>query len=404
MSLETLANGRNSVSVHMYDGIYPLTEEMSFPEALISIETISQLHKRRNLLNKLPRFLRNMFGLGADDHYGERSGEGHYVVEIRPSQRFIAKYGIERFGLEPQMFLRPGDPSVILSAWCGDINIASLLTKGMIGFADPIKIGDGFAGRLQAAKDIVKIGEADYEAGWFMNDDQMFRMLDAIMRYPGITEGYTFLSRTGDELSQGWNCGAFFWYLMDKSGLVPKEESERLKIDLRYADIFFDNPLPLSPAGEKGVRWLKNKGEALIPEWKIAALVGVDMFVGKCGVEFFDKRKIVEEIVGNRPKYHAARIWEHANVIEWLRNPANRDFESQGIITELLPTVREGRPLGLPYRTVEENEHNRYVLSSHYARLQEKGDEYRRRKLLKAGLHDRHLEFRALEAELYKKQ
>lgn len=415
MSLEHVMNSRNSVTVHMYDSIYPLTEEESFPENLISIEIISQLHKRRKLINGIvPRFMRNMFGLGADDQFGERSGEGHYVVEIHLSKRFIDIYGIERFALEPQMFMRPGDPSIIFTAWSGDVNIASLLTRGMVGFTDPIREGNGFAGKFQSFGDVVKIGEAGYEAGWFMSNEQTFRMLDAIMKYPGIKEGYTFLSRIGDypdhlfnpagnRMGNGRNCGDFFWYLMDKSGVVPMGISDPLKIRLGYPACYFDKPIPLSPAGQKGVEWLaKNEGVSTIPEKIMARLVGWDMFCSQYGIEFFDKKKVVEKIRDDLPEFHAARIWDHANVIEWLRNPANRDFEGKGIITELLPEVRAGQPHYDPRRTVKENEKNRYILSPNRARLQEVGEEYRRHKLAKARLHDgAHLALREFEEKLY---
>lgn len=192
---------------------------------------------------------------------------------------------------------------------------------------------------------------------------------------------------------------------MDKAGVVPKETSERLKIQLGYPACYFDKPIPLSPAGQKGVKWLaENEAASLIPDEEMARCVGLSMLFGKYGIEFFDKKRIVQEIREERPEFHSALIWEHANVIDWLRNPANRDFESRGIITELRSAVDGEYPIYSPHRRFNEGAHNRYVLSPHRAAYQKRGDKFRRRKLKKAGLdNDLHLEQRRLEEGLYKK-
>ncbi len=418
MTLESCINDKNWVALHIYDGFYPLTEEMSFPEALMSLEIISQLHKKRKAVKEnIPRILRSMFGFDADDHHGERSSEGHYMMWVHLSDRFIAAYGIERPIIDKGLgrtLMYQNRPTDLFTAWSGETNIAGLLTEGMAGLAKPVRQeGGGLSGRFQSFEDAMKLGEADYEAGWFMSDEQAYRLLESFSLYLGTTQGYSFLRTIkerpnapfepdGKQLVNGYNCGDFAWFALDHAGIVPKEVSGRLKIRLWYPSSYYDHPIPLSALGQKGVRWLaKNPDAAVIPDEEMAKLAWRDLFFGHFGVEFFDKRRVVEEVAKHRPEFHAARIWEHANVIDWLKNPGNRDFESKGIVTELLPPVQEGKAITSPYRSVDECSNTRYVLSSLRAKYHEQGHEYRRRKLAKAGLHgDAYLRFRKLQDAL----
>lgn len=418
MSLESRVNDRNWVALQMYDSFYPLTEEMSFPEALISLEIISTLHKRRKAYTmfkeKIPRFLQKTLNLDVDLNYGERSGEGHYMMWIHFSDRFVAAHAIERLLFDHHLghtLMYPNRPTDLFTGWSGETNIVGLLTRGIAGLAQPVKQEGGWSGHFQSFTDAVRLGEADYEAGWFMTDEQAYHLLEACSIYPGTSSGYSFLRTIaerpntpfepeGRELVNGYNCGDFAWFALDHAGIVPKNVSEALKIRFSYPSPHYNCPLPLSTLGQKGVDWLvKNGSPSIIPTKVLGELAWRDLFFGYHGLEFFNTKKIAEDIAAHRPCFHAARIWEHANVITWLKTHAH--FQSKGVISELYPAVQKGDLITTPYREVKETTANRFILSGHYQRHQEKGNEYRRRKLAKAGLHaDAYLQFRKLQESL----
>src|SRR5690242_8830957 len=69
-------NDRNWVALNIFDSIYPMTGEQTFPEALSSLETIFQVSTKRDLGRSILRPL----GLLKHDRMGGRSNMGHYLI------------------------------------------------------------------------------------------------------------------------------------------------------------------------------------------------------------------------------------------------------------------------------------------------------------------------------------
>jgi hypothetical protein len=402
------ANDRNWIAVHIYDGIHPMTEEQSFPEALGSLEIINQLKTRRKLERDLGRFLNP----NGRDH-GLRSGEGHYMVWLHFSDRFLGAHPIDRAAIGEEKFIFRDRETDIFTAWSGDTNIVALLREGIRGLARPLRDSTTgtLSGRFQGFADAVELGEADGAAGWFIDDEGAARALATLDSYAGRTLGYSFLSPIEDKpnapyespnarLVNGNNCGDYAYTALVASGAVTRAEVEAIKIGFWYPSKYFDRPLPLRGVGARGARWLaKHPDVTVLPSNVMVKLGWLDLLFKPTGLEFFDKEALAGEIRAEWPRFERARIWDHERAIAWMREHA--DFVSKGIVTELLPASRDGRPITWPERTVAATPANSWRLSTDFAHYRKIGQRIERRKLRRDGLGDGAAEaLRALQDSL----
>ena len=388
--LNARASDENWITLNLYDSFFPMTEERSFPENLNSIEIMfNNYHKRQIRLQIEEFFLKK-------NPHGLRSREGHYIVWVHLSDRFLANHHIDRAAIGEHVFLFNGKSSDILTGWSGSVNLAALLREGIKGMARPI-IRDGRPlGGLNSPEEISRLGDADYEAGWFLSDAQAETILRSIANYHGRQVGYAFLGLGSErpnpphdppnaQLVNGYNCTDFAFYLLTEAGVITRDEAESLKIRLWYPEKYFDTALPLSRLGQKGKEWLeRNPAATSIPDSVIAELGWADLLFGRYGVEFFYKQRLFSETWRGELRYRAARVWDMANVISWMRRRAQ--FSAKGITTEILPAVRAGTPFTEPYRRIRESRDNRFILSDEGLDYKARGLALEERKLKRNGI------------------
>lgn len=393
-SAAAAADDRNWVAAHVFDSIYPMTDEQSFPEALSSLELINQLFTKR----LLGRELEKKIGIHPNG-YGTRSREGHYLLWIHFSDAFVRNHPGIRQAAEQKMFLYPNRDNDIFTAWSGDVNLGAFLTQGVRGLGAPIIDPDTRKprGNFQAFSDITPLGDADYEAGWYMTDEQAERILTVFKSYKGPELGYSFLRPIEEkpnppyepanaQLVNGYNCGDFVFYALTTSGVISKDTVESLKINFWYPRQYFDRPLPLKGVGKKGYEWLiAHPGNPVIPGDVTIKIAWFDLLFNPKGVEFFDKELLVEEFWDHSYPLAAARIWDQAHAISYLMESA--EFRSKGIVSEILPAVQAGVPITSPERTVVDTPKSRYRLTKSFHRLQARGDRMARRKLKSAHIY-----------------
>ncbi len=386
-------NDKSWVAVHVFDSVYPMTGEQTFPETEASIEIINQLFQKRKAFRGLARTLG--FNVGK---LGERTDMGHYLIWIHLSDDFISHHPEIDKQVDPYMFAFAGRKTDIFTAWSGSVNISAFLTKGVRGLAEPIRDANGkLQGNYQNfVKDIVPLGDADYEGGWYMNTDQAEKILTSFHSYKGTTEGYSFM-RTGAErpnlpydpanaqLVNGYNCGDFVFYALNTAGIVPKEVSESLKISFWYPKIYFDRALPLMGVGQKAANWLgQHPDQTSLPDSTMIGMAWPELLFGTRGLELFDKRKMVEEIWQYHYPLTSGRIWDQAHAIAWLKTHA--EFRSKGIYTEIYQAVKNDIPIVSPVRTVPETKSNHFVKSNEFARMTQSGNRFQGRKYKDADL------------------
>jgi hypothetical protein len=161
---------------------------------------------------------------------------------------------------------------------------------------------------------------------------------------------------------------------------------EALKVQFWYPREYFDQPLPLRQVGEKGAKWLAGNPDAVVFPGNVMTKLGWSaLLFDPSGLEFFDKKALVENTRVNWTPLAMGRIWEHAHAIEWLKSRG--DFQSKGIITELKALVEADVKIQSPERSVEETSANRYRLSKHWRSLQKRGDRHYGVKMREAGLN-----------------
>ena len=385
------ADDRNWIALHIWDSFYPMSEDRTLPENLNSLEVMyNYFHKRLVILDIEKFFLKT-------NPFGVRSREGHYAVWIHLSDRYLANHPINRaeLGGDP-IFLYPDRDNDILTGWSGAANLAGLLRHGLKGLGEPVIMEGKPFWLLSSVPELQNFGEADYEGGWFMTDDQTDRMMRAFPQYPGRTKGYSFLSLVterddhayepqGAQLMNGYNCGDFAFYLLEKGGVIPREETEALKIKLWYPDRYFDHPLPVSNLGQKGTDWLNQHPDATgIPGDVFQSIAWADLLFGYYGVEFFYKQRIFSETWRGELHYLPARVWDQAKAINWLRG--RNEFRSKGIRTEMSVLASRGIPITDPYRHVQPTRENSWVLSEEYDHYQRLGANLEHRKLRRNGI------------------
>jgi len=385
-------NDKSWVALHIFDSMYPMTDDQTFPAAISSLETLTQLYTKRKAFRDLARF----FALPVSG-YGDRSREGHFLIWIHLSDQFIAAHPGIRSQVDPYMFLFPDRETDIFTAWSGSVNIAAFLTSGVKGLGMPSYDSNGnVMGNFQTFSEIWPLGDADYEGGWYMNDQQAEKILTSFHSYPGPTRGYSFLrpvseswnppaEAPGAQLGNGYNCGDFVFYALTTAGIVSRDEVDSFKIDFWYPLAYFDKALPLKGAGQRGYNWLMaNPGQTTIPNNTMISIAWSDLLFGHNGVEFFNKTQLVKEFVQYQYPLQAARLWDQAHAITWLQKTAQ--FRSKGIYSEIYPALRIGDRITSPERTIPATPRNHWVFSRAHASIESSGDVFQKRKLKQAGI------------------
>jgi hypothetical protein len=384
------SNDWNWLSFHIIDSFYPMTEDRSFAENLNSIEVMFNYYYKRKLNLDIGNALMK------PNPFGTRSREGHYIVWLHFSDRFLRKSRPDRRRLGDKVFLYQNSDTDILTGWSGSVNLAALLRQGIEGFTVPVYKSDGRReGGLNSVHEVFALGESDAEGGWFLSDEQMERVLDAVYNYRGWDEGYAFMMKTADrpspfepagaDLMNGYNCGDFAFELLVASGVISREEVESLKIKLWYPTKYYDRPLPLSALGQKGKNWLDANPQApSIPDGVLTEIAWFDLLFNPYGVEFFQKQTIFSETWRGELVYKAARVWDQERVMAWLK--VRSQFASKGVISELKAFAQNGTRITEPYRLVAESYENRFHLSNEGLDYRKKGVALEEKKLKRNGI------------------
>ncbi|MCC7442176.1 MAG: hypothetical protein IT285_11110 [Bdellovibrionales bacterium] len=390
---ERAPNDRNWIALNIWDGIYPLLEEHSAPEGLMALEIIESVYARR----QLGRQISDLFG--GKPGYGNRSSQGHYMFWLHFSDHFVRERPWLRERLGNDRFMYGDRDTDVFTGWSGMTNLMAFLREGIRGLAAPVVIDPDtgrLSGNLQGFGDAVATGDADYEAGFFLTDDQAERAVEAFTTYAGHGAGYSFLRSieekpnapyepAGAQLVNGYNCGDFAFHVLTSSGAVPRWEVERLKIRFWYPERYLNQPIPLREVGAKGFEWMEENPDAtFFPGNVMMKLAWADLLFKPRGLTFFDTAALAREIQTEGGRVVPARIWDHVTSMEWLRE--NAEFRAKGIVTELLPAVKAGLRIVSPVRTVLETPDNRWRASKDAAKWARWGERYMRRKLKHAGI------------------
>ena len=381
-------NNRNWVAMHIFDSIYPIEEDGTFADSLSTMETTIQQFTKRQFFRTVEQKLHLK-----TDSFGDRNNEGHYLMWLHFSDDFIAKHPNMNQSVQPFMYMYPDHRQTdVFTAWGGNINVEALLTQGVSGLGVPTT--GNYANFLN---DVVTLGDADYEGGWYMTDDQAERILTSFNTYPGVKDGYSFLRSVAvkpnapyeppaAQLVNGYNCGDFVMYALRTAGVLTHDVEESLKIKFWYPEVYYANPLPLKGVGAKGAQWLNNNpGQTALPQSTMLGYAWPTLLFSNRGMEFFDKKTIASNIQEFWYPLNYARVWDQAHVIAWVKT--NNEFRSKGILTELLPAVLSGAHITSPDRTVTPTPRNTYTLSNSYKRMMKSGDGMIRRKLKDAHVY-----------------
>ena len=406
----TVDQGRNWVALQIWDSIYPVPVDRSFPEHLIAFETVFQIYNRRLVDHEV----RSAMAFGTNrNRFWTRSREGHFMLWVHLSDSFLARRRVDRRAFPAGAFLFPERENDLFIGWGGSANLVALLREGLRGLARPTPKtdGSGVEGAFHGFEVASAMGEADYEGGWYMDDEQASLLVDSVRTYPGLSRGYSFLRLAserpnapyeppGAELVNGYNCGDFAFYALANAGIVPREESEALKIRLSYPDAYLSRRLPLEGLGVREMEWLRGNPLTLtVPDGQLRSMAWQDLLFGRTGLEIFDEKAVVDTIERERPVTRYGRIWDQAHAIEWLKHRA--EFSSKGVLSELAYYSRGTRRIPSPEPVRSDRGRFRFELSREARGYAASGREIERRKLERAGLTGEALEaVRSLQAGL----
>ncbi len=368
-------NDRNWVSVNVWDSFYPLMMEKTIPESLMALEVIFRQYYKYNAI----RGIKEMFGANDKPLYGRRARESHFMMWMHLSDDFLKKHYMDSTKLAEELFMFPERETDLFVGWGGEANLPEFISKGVGGLADTLHNGDGTpTGSFHGFKKAVESGDPEFEGGFFISDEQALKILESFETYPGLKDGYSFLSKIEakpnasfePKLSQGVNgnnCGDFVYYALTTAGIINRGEAEKAKLPLWYAEEFWDNPVPL------------------------------DIYEILTGTGLFDEKTLASHILQKTPEYKGVRIWEPASSIKLLEKKAS--FRSKRVIEELLPAVLLRSRITTPFPNGEDR--YRFRETEDYRQYLSEGNEMMREKLEKAGLTGESLDdLRLLEDRL----
>lgn len=395
---------KNWAALYIWDAFTPLVLDKSIPEMLTSLEIIFQQH-----VNYMAKYELKVI----NRKFGKRSTEGHYMMwlHLAPELQKNLEPKLQKLRevLGADKFLYATSNSDLFIAWGGEANFRDFILDGVIGLTRPTVLPDGrMTGDLQGFDGALAQGNPDYAGGWFIDDTQAEIMLDSILKYPGLTQGYSFLSTTQDRPNQpyepanaragnGYNCGDFAMYLLTNAGVLTRDLVESWKVSFWYPEKYWDHTIPLSGSGKKVYKKFAQNRSIYMSREKLLALGWFEFLFS--GLDVFDDKTLIQEIKKDLPPIHPVRVWDQETVINALRNGA-AEFPSKSVQEELLAARLSGKSITTPFPEV--NNTLDFRASDRNLRYQAGAAKRRHKKLKKLGLEKERdlLVYRKLEHSL----
>ncbi|MFH0752218.1 MAG: hypothetical protein V1914_01335 [archaeon] len=343
---KTEKNNLNWISVNIWDSFYQLILNKTVPESLMALEVIFYQYYEYNMT----RNIKELFRVDYEPLYGKRSRESHYMMWIHLSDDFLKKHPINRAQIGEELFMYPDRETDLFVGWGGEANLPEFISTGVRGLADILHHNGTRTGSFHGFQKAIDNGNPDFEGGLLVTDEQLLKVLKSFQTYPGLTNGYSFLSKIETKLNapfesklsqgvNGNNCGDFLYYALTTANIVSTKNAERIKKCLWYAEGFWENPIP--------------------SDWS-EILTGTGLF---------DEKKLTSKILQDLPDYRCVRIWEPASSIDEFRK---NTFKTKRVIEELLPAIllrsRITNPLpNSPdrYRFRDTEEYQMYLTEGH---------------------------------------
>jgi hypothetical protein len=353
VSSASVSSDQSWAALYIWDAFTPLVLDKSIPEMLISLEVIFQQH-----VNYMAKYELKLI----DRKHGKRSTEGHYMMWIHLGKnlehRLQEKLEELRQVLGDDKFIYASRNSDLFIAWGGEANFRDFILDGVIGLTRPVVLPSGkLTGDLQGLSVALGQGNPDYAGGWFTSEEQTEKMLNAIMKYPGLTKGYSFLSPTSERpnapyetpsarAGNGYNCGDFAMYMLTEGGVLEKDLVESWKVSFWYPEKYWDHTIPLAGSGKKVFKKFSQDRSLYMSREQLLG-IGWAQFLFS-GLDVFDEKALVKEIHKDWPVVHPVRVWDQENVMNQLSRGAAQ-FEAKSVIEEL-GLARAGRlELDSPY-------------------------------------------------------
>jgi hypothetical protein len=274
------------------------------------------------------------------------------------SDEFLSKHPINRASYGEHVFLFKDRQTDIFTAWGGEANFRDFILNGVSGLSNPTILENGLrSGEIQGFKTALDQGNADFEGGFYLTDQQVLKTLEAFQNYPGREKGYSFIRRISEKLNapyepskaqavNGYNCGDFAFHVINASGAMSKDMSEALKVRFWYPKKYWDQPIPLLGSGRKIYQKFSNHRDDYMSRDEILGIAWFELFFTT--LRIFDQKAMVDEVTSTHPDYYAVRIWNQENVIKYLQEPGHVDFRSKRVIEDLLPAVIDGTRIDSP--------------------------------------------------------
>ena len=370
---------KNWLAIYIWDSFAPLTLDRTVPEMLISLEVIFQQHATYTTkkIAKTP--------------YGNRSTEGHFMVWLHLDEAFFERHDKKREDFPEKIFMFKDRQTDIFTAWCGQANFRDFILDGVSGLTNKTILEDGsVSGELDVFSNAVHQGNAEYGAGYYLSDEQALSALEAIMSYPGHEKGYGFIAKKdyrpeqeGYEHTQaqgvnGYNCNDFAFYMLEKAGVLTKQQTEDLKVEFWYPQYYWDHTIPLRGSGKRIHKKFSANRSLYMTRGRILKLAWSELLFS--GLDIFDESSLIDTIKTKKLPYNKVRLWDQMTMINYLKNPANRDFKAKLVIEELKAAVDQNQKITTPYQEAEQ-QYNYRVTKSYYN--YDKGSKKRTEKKLK---------------------
>lgn len=344
---------KNWISVYIWDSFAPLVLDKTVPEMLTSLEVIFQQHATYSI-KKI-----------AKGPYGNRSTEGHFMIWLHLDEDFFKRNNLKRSDFPEKIFMFKDRETDIFTAWCGQANFRDFILDGVSGLTNKTVFDDGsISGDLDTWGNGLKQGNAEYGAGFYLGDEQALNALKAILKYPGFEKGYSFISKRVDRPEQegfehdaavgvnGYNCNDFAFYMLDHAGVMPKAQGEALKVEFWYPQYYWNHTIPLKGSGARIYKAFSKDRSLYMDRGRIIKLAWSELLFS--GLDIFDERKLADTIIEKKLLYNKVRVWDQMTTINYLKNPANRDFKAKLVVEELKYAVDNNLKIETPYQEAEQ--------------------------------------------------
>ena len=374
---------KNWIAIYIWDSFAPLTLDQTVPEMLVSLEVIFQQHATYSTKGKTHKT------------YGGRSTEGHFMVWIHVDDKLYEAYGLERSVVPEKAYLFKDRETDIFTAWSGQANFRDFIRDGVSGLCNKTIFEDGsVSGELDIFSNAVNMGDAEYAAGFYLTDEQAVNAIKAIMQYPGFEKGYGFIAKEANRPEQkgyehpeaqavnGYNCNDFAFYMLQNAGVMSQQACEDLKVEFWYPTKYWDHTIPLKGSGKRIFKKFDANRNLYMSREKILALAWTELLFS--GLDIFDEAALKKEIEGENPSFNKIRVWDQQGMIQFLKNPANRDFRAKLVLEELKVVVENNAIITTPY-TIKNQQFN-YRTSKSFERYQQGSQKRTAKKLKQIGL------------------